>query len=42
VRGVALTSWLVCDCAGSPLYDARARVRVRAVAQEARSALASG
>ena len=41
VRGVALASWLVCDCAGSPLYDDRARVSVRAVAQEARSALAA-
>ena len=42
VRGVALASWLVCDCAGSPLYDARARVSVREVAREARSALVAG
>lgn len=42
VRGVALASWLVCDCAGSPLYDDRARASVRAIACEARAALSDG
>jgi hypothetical protein len=41
VRGVALASWLVCDCAASPLYGAGSPWSVREVAREARSALAS-
>jgi len=39
VRGVALASWLVCDCAASPLYGAGSPSSVREAAREARAAL---